>query len=785
MPEKQPWTYKEGLFALVVLAFVLFLHGAVPFFMMPTLGQAVWSMGFAQSLANGPLLDFYAHDFGIPNPAAIAFGLSGVWPASLLIRLGLHAGDAYSAVAALYLGLALFSAYRIGRRFGATRSVALLAATAWMSMPVIWAHAGYSMLSWGVALLSFYFLAAFGLFLIATETTKVHPASIALYSVATIIAIFMDGYTFMMFASGASILLLYSFVTRPEIRPALLKIALPIHAASFALAYLLFRAYIGKSGFEPHSLDFFRGWGLDLSFLTIPTKGVHWLPDLMGLSLPRSSGLYFGDGSVWTTTFALPVLLLGLLAWWRTRRHLKVATGILLVSAFGFYMALGPSIKINSTKPESLQLSHPRPQSALMPAELAIAPTGNAWISEKLPGFNVMRASYRWAALGIFGLWLLIAMRASHTGKGVRQRWVLGFCALILLNLPDPQKRLQTHLDAYEMFAQIDDELVADLRRHIEMNETVVFMPWGNDFLANYLAPSVGFQTFNIGGDKNLQAAQSGWPTEMRTLGPALNPSAPQIALKMLVDGTADVIVLPYFHMLWSPHLWRCPDETTAKLSEAGRSSFRAIPGFVCPDVRRKELQSTVSALRDSSYVDVSETGLFATVRLRQEFSGEVNRPALLSAIVGKINIAYPIALGKELENSAYLLRAGWYGLEDEHVWSQATAKLMLPVPKGCAAQTCTAVLKFAVFGASPKRPVSVAFNSAEREWSVVATSGDAIEVSIPLVGAAQWRSLSISVPEATSPQALMGSPDARILGIALHRIELQNQGAAQLVFPD
>src|SRR3546814_3171966 len=93
--ESRTWTPSEIVVALIALACALLLYGAVPFLMLPTLGQAVWTMGFAESFANGHLLDFYAHDFGIPKPAAMAFGLAGAWPASLLVRIGWHAADAY------------------------------------------------------------------------------------------------------------------------------------------------------------------------------------------------------------------------------------------------------------------------------------------------------------------------------------------------------------------------------------------------------------------------------------------------------------------------------------------------------------------------------------------------------------------------------------------------------------------------------------------------------------------------------------------------------------------
>lgn len=775
MSENDSWKVSELVLALLALFLVLFVQGAIPFLMLPTLGQAVWTTGFSQSMANGSLLDFYAHDFGIPKPAAIAFGLAGAWPASLLIRLGLHAADAYAAMAAFWLGAAMFSAYRIARRFGGTKLIALSGAVIWMTMPIIWAHAGYSMVSLGVALLSLYFLAAFKLFLIEADIPKITSASIVLYVIAAIVSVFMDGYTFMMFATGSSVLLLYALLTRAGIRSKLLKIAVPVHVVSFVLAYVLYSLYIGKSNFEAHQLDFFRGWGLDLSFLAIPTKGVLWLPDLLGVSVKRSNELYFGDGSVWVTTFALPVLILGLLSWLRARRLTKISTGILLVSVFGFYMALGPSLKINSVKPEALQLSHPRQQSVLMASEYAVVPTGNAWISENLPGFNVMRASYRWSALGIFALWVLIVIWISKADRKEARVWLGFLFILFLLNLPDFQNRWRGGVDNRIMFQQIDQDLVAELGKKIQPNETVVFLPWGNDFIANYLAPKVGFRTFNVGGDKNLAAAQGDWPGEMLSLGGEVEAGKAISSLNILIDGTADVIVLPYFHMLWSPHVWPCIEKTTARLTDEARYSLSKIPGFLCPSERRSELQAVIAALSASPYVEVAETDLFTTVRLRPEFAGQANLLALRSSIVGSTQ--YPISIGPGFAEAPYVLWEGWHGLEAHHVWSKSKARLLLPVPKHCETEKCEIQLIFGVFGASPERPVDILFDSVDQGWgwseNVTAVSGDPIAVNVPLVGGARLIAINLSIPDATSPQQLIGSPDGRVLGISLQRIEI------------
>ena len=407
MTEKKTLVARDAFWAILALAFVLFLHGAVPFFATPTLTQALWTTGFSQSFLNESVFSIHARNIGAPEPAAMVFGLAGAWSAAVFIKLGLHPADGYSAMVAFWLPVGFFSAYKIGRFFGAQHLMAILGAVLWMSMPIIWMHAHYSMVSLGIGLLPFYFWVALNLFLCTPGLPKPSFLYVGMYVAAALIAVFMDGYSFMMFAVGASLLCAYIIIAFPECRKRMFLVGIPVHVLSFGLAYFFYTSYIGKTEFESPPIDYFRGWGLDLSFIVIPTRGIHWVFDILGLSAARSNNLYFGDSSVWVTAFCLPIVLAGLFSWWRVRRHTKIASGLLLLAAFGFYMALGPSLKINSTKPEVMQRVKPGQQSEMMPPEMAIAPTGSAWISENLPGFRSVRATYRWSALGMFGLWML------------------------------------------------------------------------------------------------------------------------------------------------------------------------------------------------------------------------------------------------------------------------------------------------------------------------------------------------------------------------------------------
>ena len=56
----------------------------------------------------------HAANFGAPQLAPISFGLAGAYPAAILIRLGLNPSDAYTAMFALWLSVAVLGALSYG-----------------------------------------------------------------------------------------------------------------------------------------------------------------------------------------------------------------------------------------------------------------------------------------------------------------------------------------------------------------------------------------------------------------------------------------------------------------------------------------------------------------------------------------------------------------------------------------------------------------------------------------------------------------------------------------------
>ena len=612
-------TVQTIILLLIGLGFVLFLHGAVPFFAIPTLGQAIWTTGFSQSFLNESIFSIFANNFGAPEPAAIAFGLAGAWPTALFIKLGLHPADSYAAMVALWLGVAFFSAYRIGRYFNVSPFLSTLAAVFWMSMPVIWAHAGYSMVSIGIGLLPLYFLSAFYLFLPKDDYVSKRIRSALLYFAVCLISIFMDGYSFMMFAAGSSILAFWLFAFESQQRKRLILFAFPVHIISFGFAYYLFALYIGKPQFNPAPLDFFRGWGVDLMFLAIPATGMQWLPDLLGWSLPRTEDRFFGDASVWMTTFSILIIAAACWAGLKVSAGNKPAEGIIIMAIFGFYMALGPSLKMNSNIPAG------EPVGPTMAAEYAIAPTGSALLSENLPGFKNMRASYRWLALGIFGSWLLLVMALSTAyRKTLTSTPTIIVVILAVFNLPHLDQKWIEYTGYRKMFLSIDAELLNDMQALFTQGEKVAFLPWHNDFLVNYVASHLNVISYNIGGDKNLAEARVHWPQTMRQFPMGvIDDGFDNRVILLLARHEVDAVILPYIDLLRAAHHWPYP------------APFRTA------------LPPIVSQLNNSKFVDVTERAHYAVVRLNAELSHLAHK-GLLEPIVLKDLCIAPVCLKQQ-----------------------------------------------------------------------------------------------------------------------------------------
>ncbi len=585
----------NALCLIVLLALIAAIYGSIPFYSAPVMGQLVWVSSFARSFANEGWLAVFSHNFGYPQPAPMAFGLPGALVEGALLRLTtLRAVDAYSVMTIGYLALAGWGAIRCAQQIGLSYRAAVIAAVVWLTMPMVWAHSVYSMLSIGIALLPFYLNQS--LHVCRIDTTRIGTLVVRFlsFTAAAILSVFMDGYTFVMFALATCILLTSEGLSERGRLKWVAVTSLPICVMGFAIAYLLYVKFLGFPVFSPEPLDFFRGWGVDITMLIIPTKGLFWLWDLLGAGLDRNDALYYGDVSVWTTTFSLFIGLFGCAGFLVAKRQ-KYAGTFLVIAIVGTYLSLGPSLKVYSLRPHTdIVAGHFSPY---MPAANAVMSTGSGYLSEHIPGFRNMRASYRWLALGLFGLWALFAMLIGELDRRGRIQVALALVALTLAcNFPKPlvttpgtvvnqsvaRVKLRAPHHWRESLMDIDASLVASFKRLIRPGSVVAFVPQGNDFLAAYLAAEANAKTFNAGGDKNVEIAKAAWPANIQALF-ASDPEHLGMAIKRVLEShDTDYVVLPFIDLLWDAHEW--PPAATSV--EAAKARFASVLDQLQADTR-------------------------------------------------------------------------------------------------------------------------------------------------------------------------------------------------------
>ena len=769
-------------FSLLVFLCINYYYGSIPFLSIPTLGQAVWTSGFAKSLShNSFLLDFFARDIGYPHPAAIAFGLSGAWIQSLFIRLGFEPSDAYAMMNIFWLAIAYLGCIKLARKFDVPKISQPIIVAVWFSMPVISQHLGYSMLSLGIALLPTYLYAAICLDEAETEHKKRFTIVSMLYISLTIIAVFMDGYTFVMFACASSFIILNSIVKkRNDWKTSTIKLL--VHSFSFLFSYILYVSFIGKNSYTPSNEDYFRSWGLDLSFMIIPTIGKSWILDLFGYSKGRSESLYFGDSSVWVSSFCLPLILVGSYAFYKIKSSNKILIPLMLIALLSFYMSMGPSVKIDNTRTNGQEELKAAPTE--MPASSALMPTGNAIIS-KLPGFNAMRAAYRWLALSLACFWLMFVIMAGKSNKQNNKIIIVTCLTLIFLNIPNLNKVLTSKKLYKTMLNSIDNDFISNIILKTSIGERVVFLPIGNDFLINYVAPMSGLKAYNIGGDKNLEEAKKSWPLEIRNFNASSIEGRVSSIKSMILKGEVDAVIIPYVDMLWSAHVWPCKalllDDNASKINND--LNMNDIPAdSQCPDHYREMYAPLLKLISQRPTLSVSDSSLFSIIRLNGNYKNESSRNEYLSSNIHKFN--YPLSFTSDNPDVTFLMDGTWHHLEKDQVWTGKEFGITLPVPDKCSHESCEAEIKMKAFAASVEKPFILKIRTQTANSLVQKTitfeDNEINKILIP-ISKEKTQHVEFSVPQATSPSILGMSDDARVLGMAVSEVSLIDEESRQI----
>lgn len=755
------------------LALAILVYNAIPGLAVPALGQPLWVTSFAQSIADQNLLALTSNSTGVPLPAPMAFGLPGAYSLALLLRMGMAAPTGYALMCALWLGIAYVGAIRLAERLGLTRTRAALLATVWLCLPMVWAHAGYSMLSIGFAMLPAYLVPVFDAGRGSSRQSGRWWAllGVRLTLVGTVAA-FMDGYTFVMYAFASMAWLGSIFLADWRDRRAWRWQGILVQAVALFVATLLYRLYVGGSSYWVAPLSAFRGWGVDLAFLAQPATGTSWLGDLLHISAHRGIDQWFGDRSVWETTFVLPLLLASVIAWRAAISRCGWRLAAMAMLLFGVYMSLGPSLKAWSPRADTTVMADGDPH--FMPESAARMPIGSGWASTHLPVFNNMRASYRWLGLGMLGMWLVLALGQRH-GQGSRAAHVATWIVL-LVSLPPPMVRFADGRGYHAMWRQVDRDVLQPFRAQVPPGSLVVGLPHSNDFLLGYISARSRVRTYNTGGDKNIAMAEPHWPAPMRDVGPGKLPvSVMETADRLFMSGAATALMLPLYQEPIASHAWPCEKMAAREVSDVVTTASDRCPAEIAPQV-----ESLVASLDRVPGFRLVRTPSFVLVLPDVDIRDPKKRDEWSAARYAG-QLAYPfIPSDLTPEITPQVLLDGWSAVESDHVWSSGRASLRLPIPPDCLAGSCALRLVFHTYAASRQHPKNVTLRVDKTPVTESFHDDDFHAIVIPLAGPRRLATVSIEVQGATSPSAQRASEDSRVLGIALYRVEISSAATPQ-----
>ena len=585
--------------ASIVATFMagLLLQGNIPGFSLATLGQTIAVAGYPISFIDSGTL--YATHIGLPSPSPMSSLLA---PALLMVManiIGIDPINSYVLSFLVFYSAGFYGAYKLSRSLNASPIDSSLLALLWMSFPIVWNSSAYSHLHFAFVLFPFLMYVSITSVLYKENWQDIGSKKKILLFLLPTLTIFTDGYAFMFYAVTASIIIAYDLYVRWRHQVKFegrLKV-ISLHIFSFSFAYILYAAYIGVTSYAASPIDFHRGWGVDLLYLLIPTHGVHFFWDSLGLAQMRNAAQHFGDASVWISSFMMPMIIFAVIFFRKIDSKIKwLAITIFLVST---YLALGPSLKLNAVRDVGT--------SSMMKASQATFSTGSALLYENIPGFKSMRATFRWVLVAFFALWFLLLLYiVKHNSK--KNKIIILF--LILLFIPDIRSHIEAKINSYRSYEKIRSDLLMPLVSATAPRQKIAFLPYRNDFMVNYIAPYSEIYTYNIGGDKNLELAKLNWPDELGNfvMGRFHPTFSEDILLLLLSDkDVVDAVVIPHVDMLWAAHQW--PSET----------------------INDVERNFVVNKLTGFGVVDVEIFEFFTIVKLRNDLTPEQKNNVLAS----------------------------------------------------------------------------------------------------------------------------------------------------------
>lgn len=549
--------------------------------------------------------DFPAHLFTCPNigyPGGYQSATGGPprWLASLFQWLGADVVNASRLVWLVVLGLSFWGARRFFARVTTVGPLAWFGTVAFLVSPIVAAQGGYGPMQLGFMLVPVYLLmdlrVAEGLD--GSLGRRALAGRMVSLIVVRTLGLMIDPYSFIVALVGVVVFwLVWAIRALRSARARQVLVAAAVVVVSVIVAYVLYGSSVETAGFKVVPLDYFRGSGVDLYALVVPSTSV-WLDAFIGLHHNIGPLQAYSDGhnlnDVYIGVPMLAVAAVGLFASGR-----RVGLGVRLVAGAAGLITLlltfGPSIRIDDFR----LVAANAPITYTMPAADATLSSPWSFVYQNVPAISIMRAVWRWelgvrlalVVLAVLGLtWWVRRTRSWRT------RWIPALVAVLLIaesvpNLPQAFRGMHTQLGGVRA---VEALVTTPLTGLVTPGDRAILYgphgisPGSNDYMANFICSVSDLRCYNAGGDKALGNSLSEMPAVARQI--LVNHVAlgdkgvQQKLLQMFAANQLDAVVLVNFDLAAQASSWPPTEKVRSTGVDAGLKMFVGVPGFTRVD---------------------------------------------------------------------------------------------------------------------------------------------------------------------------------------------------------
>lgn len=441
--------------------------------------------------------------------------------------------------------------------------ISLLVTVIWFTDPFFISQAGIQPVQLGLLIMPASIVLDYKLFIYLRENNyKVKLDSykfiifLLLIYLIRLILVGTSWYVAAIVASGSCLFFLIYFIinndkNKKNLTSFVLFILLPWMGALLTIK-LLMPNEINTFG---ASLDFLRGTSPDILNLFLPnSKLIIGKIFSIDTFLKSKSLIFSGDSTMWNNFLGYSLMLSSIVLVFKHEYRNKVVMACCLTGLIIFIIALGPSLKLNSTILDTQKFSY---DNYLLDSNEVIFNMPWSFIYKLFP-LKLMRAVYRWLLIPKFILLLGLSYFLKLLVDKKRYFLLVLIIVLAFVEFIPIQFNFNRGIKNLDEINKIDQNIVAPLKEYkFGQNDKILFWPSENDYLAPYITTRVGFKTYNGSGDKSIAIAKQHMDPIIVKLMETKDTENVLYLLNIVHnDELIDYLIVPFFSLRWNSYYW-------------------------------------------------------------------------------------------------------------------------------------------------------------------------------------------------------------------------------------